>query len=131
MCLNLSSAPPTHAVSPLLDALGRNSSLVFLDLTKSGLTWTSAKATGRPLLENMANNKSALSGTRTLIISAASRYKIPLLKLRKGGEEAVAALRSTDSVELLNRNRCRTAPSARRGCPDVSPLQVRHSLPLG
>ena len=67
-------SPPPHLptslqgpeISPLLDALGRNSSLVYLDLTKSGLTWTSPTATGRPLLEHMASSTAALSGLKHL-----------------------------------------------------------------
>ena len=42
----------------------------------------------------MASSTAALSGLKHLILSAESRYPIPILKLRKGGEEAIAALRA-------------------------------------
>ena len=45
-------------IYPLLDALGTNSSLVHLDLTKSGLLWNGPDASGGPLLENMATTRS-------------------------------------------------------------------------
>ena len=62
-------------------------------MTKSGLTWSEPDATGRPLLENMSQNAAALSGLKTLIISPASRFPIPVYKLRKGGDMAAEAMR--------------------------------------
>ena len=82
-------------VPPLLDALGRNSSLVHLDLTVSGLTWSGPGATGEPLLVQMSSYTSTLSGLRTLVISEESRCRIPVSALRQGGDVAVAALRAT------------------------------------
>lgn len=46
-------------VPPLLDALGKNSSLVHLDMSESGLKWSDPDAPGWPLLETM--NKKAAS----------------------------------------------------------------------
>ena len=80
-------------VAPLIDALGRNSSLVHLDLTISGLGWPPAPhATGAPLIAQMARSAAALAGLRTLVISSASRFHIPVARLRKRGAEAEAAL---------------------------------------
>ena len=80
-------------VAPLLDALGRNSSLVSLDLTKSGLTWTGPNASGAPLLEQMSQSTAVLTALKRLKISVASGYTIPVARLRKGGDEAMGALR--------------------------------------
>ena len=61
-------------ISPLLDALASNNSLVHLDLTLSGLSWTGYDATGGPLLESMSQSSAALSGLRTLVISPSSAH---------------------------------------------------------
>ena len=82
-------------VRPLLDALQRNSSLVHLDLTRSGLTWTGPSATGGPLLEKMSQNAAPLSALQSLIISSESGFRIPVYRLRKSGQEAMAALHET------------------------------------
>ena len=82
-------------IAPLLDALGRNSSLRSLDMTKSGLTWSGPAATGAPLVENMSQHSAALSSLISLTISAASRVTIPVGRLRAGPEEAMAALRES------------------------------------
>ena len=81
-------------VSPLLDALGRNSSLVRLDLSRSGLIWSGPSANGTPLLENMSQTPSVLSGLKTMVISDSSHFKIPVGQLRKGGDTALEALRA-------------------------------------
>lgn len=53
-------------ISPLLDALGKNTSLTHLDMTRSGLTWSGANATGGPLLENMATSTGACARSATI-----------------------------------------------------------------
>ena len=81
-------------ISPLLDALGRNSSLVHLDLSRSGLTWSSSTATGAPLVDNMCQSGAVLSSLKSLIISRASRFNIPVAQLRQGGDAAMVALQA-------------------------------------
>ena len=60
-------------ISPLIDALGRNSSLTHLDLSPSGIQWEGANANGEPLIMLMAKFPAALSALDTLVISASSR----------------------------------------------------------
>ena len=79
-------------VQPLIDALIKNSSLVHLDLTLSGLTWTGANANGAPLFSAMATKASTLGGLQTLILSP-SGYTLPIGELRAGTTEALEALR--------------------------------------
>ena len=79
-------------ISPLLDALGKNSSLTHLDLSGSGLTWGGAAAKGTALIEQMASSAAALGGLRTLVINATSGYQIPVRQLRMGAQSALAAL---------------------------------------
>lgn len=81
-------------ISPLLDALGRNSSLVRLDLSRSGLTWNGSGTSGAPLLENMSQSGAVLSSLKSLIISPHSRFRIPVYQLRQGGETAMTALQA-------------------------------------
>lgn len=80
-------------IMPLLDALGKNASLVHLDLAQSGITWTGANATGMPLIEMLAKSESALGGLQTLVISHESGFKIPVGQLRSPPDVALAALR--------------------------------------
>ena len=80
-------------ISPLLDALEKNSSLVHLDLTASGITWNTASATGTPLVEAMATKPAVLAGLETLVVCPSSKFAIPVGKLRaeKGALEALRA----------------------------------------
>ena len=84
----------TAEISPLLDALTKNTSLKRLNLAESGLEWVAAEATAHPLAEAMGKGGSAaaLSGLQTLIISKASQFAIPIGELRAGPERALAAL---------------------------------------
>ena len=82
-------------ISPLIDALSRNSSLISLDLTLSGLTWVGTKATGMPLLEQLNQSPATLSALKHLKLSAVSGCIIPIARLRKGGDEAIEALKAT------------------------------------
>ena len=82
-------------ISPLIDALSRNSSLISLDLTLSGLTWVGTKATGVPLLEQLNQSQATLSALKHLKLSAVSGCIIPIARLRKGGDEAIEALKAT------------------------------------
>ena len=84
-----------RAQTPLLDALGKNSSLRHLDLSLSGIDWIDANASGRPLVEHLNKSSAALSALRTLILSSANTtFRIPVAKLRKSSE-ALQALRAT------------------------------------
>lgn len=85
-------APPE--ISPLIDALGRNASLVNLDLSPSGMGWDGPGSTGEPLINMMAKFPAALSGLRTMTICAQSRYAIPVGQLRSGGVNALSTLRA-------------------------------------
>ena len=86
-------------VMPLLDALGKNSSLVYLDLAASGLRWGGVNANGAPLIEMMATGTAALANLKTLIVSHKSGYQIPVLQLRAGSEPAMSALRQKRFLE--------------------------------
>ena len=79
-------------IAPLLDALGKNGSLIHLDLTGSGLSWVGASATGGPLVEKMSKSSAVLARLQILIISADSGYRIPVGQLRAGHDAALAAL---------------------------------------
>lgn len=81
--------------APLLDALSKNSSLVHLDLVKSGIRFHELDANGYPLVEAMNKGGAALSGLATLTISASSGYVIPIGRMRAGKEEALSALRAS------------------------------------
>jgi hypothetical protein len=81
-------------IPPLLDALGRNSSLVHLDMSRSGLMWTGAGAKAAPLVRKMNESTAPLAGLQTLTISSTRGFHIPVGKLRKGADEALAALRA-------------------------------------
>ena len=83
-------------VSPLLDALSKNSSLVHLDLSGSGLKFGGANASGAPLISRMASSAAALGGLRSMTISQESGFSIPIARLRAGRDEALAALSGTN-----------------------------------
>ena len=56
-------------ISPLIDALEGNTSLVRLKLADSGLEWREEDSSGMPLITAMADNPNALGGLQKLIIS--------------------------------------------------------------
>ena len=118
-------------VSPLLDALVKNSSLVWCNLSGAKLDWSGPDAnpqrSAAPLVEAMAENPAALAELQQLIVCAESQYEIPVGDLRKGGTYALAALNRTAFLQpggprveeillmgdLLRKNRRRTAVDAR------------------
>ena len=71
-------------VAPLLDALGKNSSLTRLDLSAAGLQWSgpdaSKERSGAPLVETMAASASALAELQHFVVSGATEYGIPVAK---------------------------------------------------
>ena len=81
-------------ISPLLDALSKNTSLKRLNLAESGLEWDAAEANAAPLVQAMGRNGSpaALSGLQALVVSKQSGFAIPIGELRAGPERALAAL---------------------------------------
>jgi hypothetical protein len=86
--------PCISQVPPLLDALLKNGSLTYLDLSGSGLGWRGPHASGRPLADAMALNAAALSSLQSLVISSTSGFEVPVARLRSGHTEALATLRS-------------------------------------
>ena len=68
-------------ISPLLDALTKNGSLVNLSMAKSGVPFDEPNSTGQPLVQKMASSSSALSSLETLIIRP-DGYKMLIDKLR-------------------------------------------------
>lgn len=101
-------------IPPLLDALRRNTSLTHLDLTLSGLTWSGPGATGTPLLDAMNQSNAPLSALKVLVISPASRCRIPVGQLRRGGEEALIALRESPVFSSPARSTLNTPTSTPR-----------------
>lgn len=81
-------------ISPLLDALCKNASLTYIDLSASGMEWDGPDASGRPLVETMCKQPSALAALTTLRLQKESGYLIPTKRLRTSASEALAALRS-------------------------------------
>jgi hypothetical protein len=85
-------------VRPLLDALVKNSSLSRLDLVEAGLEWggpdASKQRSGASLIEAMVASSTALAALQTLVVCSASGYEVPVAPLRRGGDEALAALRA-------------------------------------
>ena len=81
-------------ISPLLDALTKNTSLNRLNLAESGLDFDAAEANAAPLVQAMGRNGSAaaLSGLQALVVSKVSGFAIPIGELRAGPERALAAL---------------------------------------
>ena len=81
--------------NPLLDALIKNSSLSTLNLAEAGLEWggpeASKQRSGAPLIEAMVASATALAGLQTLVVSSEG-YEVPVAPLRRGGDEARAAL---------------------------------------
>ena len=86
-------------ISPLLDALGKNSSLIHLDLAQSGITWSGSHATGAALIATVADSPAALSGLQSFVISSDSLFKMPIMDLRSMPDVALAALRRTPFFE--------------------------------
>ena len=82
---------------PLLDALIKNASLARLNLSEAGLEWggpdASKQRSGAPLIEAMVASAAALAGLQTLVVSSGG-YAVPVAPLRRGGDEAMAALRA-------------------------------------
>ena len=79
-------------ISPLLNALEDNSSLVRLNLASSGLGWSREDSSGAPLVAAMASNPAALGGLQIFIVSARSHCEIPIDQIRMGGGPALRAL---------------------------------------
>lgn len=77
---------------PLLDALSRNSSLVYLDLATSGLIWSGPEANGSALIEKMSQSAATLSSLQRLIISRRTNFEIPVTRLRASHESALKAM---------------------------------------
>ena len=90
----LTADPSPGQVSPLLDALSKNASLVRLDLSTSGISWDGPDALGTPLVETLAKSPSALASLQALILQHESGYVVPLQRLRMGSTDALAALRA-------------------------------------
>ena len=67
-------------VSPMIDALGKNASLTFLDLSPSGVHWDGPQANGTPLITIMAKFPSALSALEHMVISSTSGFRAPRLR---------------------------------------------------
>ena len=88
-------------VPPLLDALTKNSSLTRLNLAFAGLDWdgpdSRPERSAMALVDAMHSDPiGCLPELRKLIIGkapAAPAYIIPVARLRRGGDEALAALR--------------------------------------
>ena len=81
-------------IPPVLDALGRNSSLEFLDLSQSGINFSGPDANGFPLVEKLNKAASTLSGLEFFVLSPTSAFRLPMAKLRASRDEALTALRA-------------------------------------
>ena len=117
-------------VMPLLDALSKNTSLSRLNLAEAGLEWmgpeSSKERSGAPLIDAMVASHTALAELQHFVVSASSAYEIPVGRLRKGGDEAIGALREAHLMQrggprrleilmmadLLRKNRGTAAPFA-------------------
>ena len=84
-------------VSPLLNALEGNTSLVRLHLAASGLEWGQEDSSGAPLVAAMAANPTALGGLQQLILC---RCELPIDQIRMGGDAALRALQSVPFFTL-------------------------------
>ena len=96
----LSFSCPYHLdeaeIPPLLDALGKNASLIRLDMSKSGLTWSGPSASAAPLVETMHKSSATLCDLQSLRISKDCSYHLPIQRLRLGGSDALEAIRGTE-----------------------------------
>ena len=85
-------------VTPLLDALAKNSSLARLNLGDAGLEWNGPEArkerSGAPLIDALSGNAASLAELKTLVIRT-DGYGIPVHRLRQGRTAALAALGET------------------------------------
>ena len=70
---------------PLIDALDKNGSLRYLDLSGSGVEWDGAHASGASLLQRMATNASTLGGLQTIVIDPVRRLRPPPATVVVGG----------------------------------------------
>ena len=75
----------------MLDALSKNSSLSYLNLGRSGITWTGANSEGLFLVEQMASVPSTLASLQRFVIRERG-FEMPIKKLRVPAE-ALASLR--------------------------------------
>ena len=88
-----------EAVS-LVDALGKNDSLVRLNLSLAGFEWMppikrEERSAISTLLTVMQSDEKALESLETFIISQKTKWGIPVLQLRAGPEKAFATLMAT------------------------------------
>ena len=84
-------------VISLVDALGKNDSLTWLDLSLAGLEWVpkvqrEERSAISTLAETINGNPKALESLQKLIVSQTSQWEIPLSSLRSGPETALKAL---------------------------------------
>lgn len=78
-------------VSPLLDALSKNGSLVYLNMGRSGISWNAPHSDGLALVEQMAKASATLSSLRRFVLRDQG-FEIPVQALRES-TEALAAIR--------------------------------------
>lgn len=84
----------------LVDALGKNSSLVRLDLSLAGMEWRppvvrETRSAISTLLKVINADEKALEELQTVVISEKARWEIPVGTLRSGPEAALKALSET------------------------------------
>ena len=87
-------------ISPLINALEGNSSLLMLKLAESGMQWRYEDSSGAPLISSMASNPTALAGLQCLIISPLSQCELPIDRIRTGGATALKALQAMEFFTL-------------------------------
>ena len=87
-------------ISPLINALEGNSSLIRLKLAESGMEWGQEDSSGAPLITAMATIPTALAGLQALVISQLSLCEIPVDRIRAGGPAALKALQAMEFFTL-------------------------------
>ena len=94
-------------VVSLVDALGKNSSLVRLDLSLAGLEWMppiqrEERNTISPggLCEVMNGDAKALEELETLVISQKTQWEIPIGALRSGPEKVCVCAPCTQMLRM-------------------------------
>ena len=103
----MSSRARMHAssqVMPLLDALIKNSSLRRLSLSEAAIEWGGASASkhrsGEKLIEAMVLSATACANLQHFVVSpGASAFEIPVGSLRRGGGDALDALREMSFLD--------------------------------
>ena len=71
-------------IPPLIDALGKNTSLSRLNLAKAGFEWDHAGGSASPIVEALNKEPTALAGLHKLVINDVNEFEIPMGEIRGG-----------------------------------------------